>query len=86
MSEQTSINSGDILLNQQKIGELEDRIKQLEEGVPHLVLRLHKLEEKERERAREKHQIELTLDEISEPVPYVPPPENHEDKEGWRDR
>ena len=64
MSEQTSINSGDILLNQQKIGELEDRIKQLEEGIPHLVLRLHQLEEKERERARANYDRELSIDEI----------------------
>lgn len=86
MSEQTSINSQDIIYNMQAIGELQTSLQ-------HILNRLHALEEKERERARADHAREeslevtkLTLEEISEPVPYVPPQENHDDKEGWRDR
>ena len=38
------------------------RIKELEISMKHVLERLHNLEEKERERAREKHQQEEALD------------------------
>ena len=53
--EQIGINSGDILLHQ-------TAIKELEESMKHVLERLHALEEKERARARESHQREEALD------------------------
>ena len=69
MSEQIGLNYRGILDNQQKIGELEDRIKDLKKrvfslegdiavilgGTAELSKRLHALEEKERARARDEH-------------------------------
>lgn len=77
--EQIGINSGDILCNQQSIGELTRRINELETyfsaSEKQIYERLLVLEEKERARARDKHAVELSLDEISEPVLYKPPRE-----------
>ena len=60
MSEQTSINSGDILLNQQKIGELETLVNDMIISHAYIVGRLHQLEEKERERARDEHERDVS--------------------------
>ena len=51
--EQIGINSGDILLHQTAIKELETSMK-------HVLARLHALEEKERERAREEHERDVS--------------------------
>lgn len=89
LSQKLAIAEVDARIYRGFVHEIEKRIKMLEQAFAihretighqveinkHVLERLHALEEKERERAREKHQIELTLDEISEPVPYVPPPE-----------
>jgi len=44
------------------LGEAMVRIKELETSLEHVLARLHALEEKERQRAREAYAIELNLD------------------------
>ena len=58
--EQDEMNAANAMYANEARQKAEYRISQLEESIPHILERLHALEEKERARAREEHERDVS--------------------------